>query len=93
MARPGALNVYAPNQNDPNFSTRFIEPTLNVNPVNLGSVSCTGYRCLNVIGGGSFKIQASSLINGQQLLIINTSGSQSVSISLDNGGLVAGVAS
>ena len=89
MSRPSILQ---PNENDPNFSTPNNFPTLKVDPTMVTSLSVTNIRCLNVIAGGTVKIRASSLSLSQQLMILNTSGSKPIFISLDNGGLVAGVA-
>jgi hypothetical protein len=95
MSRQGALTVFSPNQNDPNLSIPFNLITINVDPTMVtASISVANIRCLNVIAGGTVKIQASSLSSSpaQQLMILNTSGSKPIFISLDNGGLVAGVA-
>jgi hypothetical protein len=90
-------NILTPNQYDPNFSVPNNVLTLKVDPTITPSISVklsdgTQIRCLNVIGAGAIKIQSASLAVNQQLLILNTQGSKPIFISLDNGGLVAGVA-
>src|SRR5882762_6425012 len=91
MSRPSILQS---NQNDPNFSIPNNFTTLKVDPTMGALISVSNIRCVNVIAGGTIKIQSSSLavFPAQQLFILNTSGSKPIFISLDNGGLVAGVA-
>ena len=84
--------VFAPNQNDPNKSIPNNVPTLKVDPTMGSSISVSGIRCVNVIAGGPIKVLSGSLTSRQQIMILNTSGSKPIFISLDNGGLVAGVA-
>jgi hypothetical protein len=95
MARQGQLNVYGPNSNDPNFSVPNNTPTLKLDPTMYANsaIPVSGIRCVNVIGAGAVKIQSSSLVVNQQLMILNTQGSKPVFISLDNNGLVGGVLS
>jgi hypothetical protein len=84
------LSVFAPNQNDPNFSIPNNSPTLKVDPTMGSLISVPGIRCVNVIAGGTIKVLAASLVSNQQVMFLNTSGSKPIFISLDNGGLVAG---
>jgi hypothetical protein len=85
------LNVFSPNLNDPNFGIPNNVPTLKVDPTMGSLISVSGgIRCVNVIAGGTIKVQSGSLASNQQIMFLNTSGSKPIFISLDNGGLVAG---
>jgi len=59
------------------------------NVVRSGLVSAANLAALNIIGGLAVVIDASSMTSGQTLLIV-ASGGVAASVSLSNGGTVAG---
>lgn len=87
------VGSFQPAPNDPNFSILQNFKTLNVTQGGLISVP-SGTRALNLIAPFNVSLKSSTLTTGQQFLVLVTGGFASAvaTISLDNGGLVAGVA-